>query len=98
MNETEIEFGELPAKRGRSTNWSSVLVPFTNKSNRGKWGRVKEFDTPEQAQYAQSNLSGRKVVIPYPDWDWHFASRQCDLWAMCRGPFLRKTKRTTRRK
>lgn len=73
-----------PPRRGGAGVWSSILMEVVRL--RGKYCMVKEFDSPEQTQAAQKNLSGRKVQIPYPDHDWTFAARDCELFAIYRGP------------
>lgn len=94
MAENEIEFGELPPKRqGGGTAWSEILLPLTKPRNRGKWARVKALEYPAQAQAAQKNLTQRKVSIPEPMWNWSFAARGVNVWAICRGPFLKGSRK-----
>jgi hypothetical protein len=46
---------------------------------------VKGFETLEQAQDAQSNLTQRLVKIPLPEDEWTFAARGAELFAIYRG-------------
>lgn len=85
--EDEIVQKDPPPRRSGSSNiWTSILLVLTQRGRIGKWHMVKEFDEPEQAQNAQGNLSQRKATIPYPDHDWSFSARGCELYAIYRGP------------
>lgn len=88
--EDPFEFvDELPPVQSTTGNaWIQTLTPLL--PHKGKWARVKVFDSPEQAHGAQSNLTRRKSRIPQPDHDWGFAARGCELFAIYRGPFNAK--------
>jgi hypothetical protein len=82
--EDVIEWREPPAKgNADGLSWASVLSPLLKKQ--GQWAMIRVFDTPEKAASAQSNLSGRRVVIPQPTHNWSFASRGIELFACYHG-------------
>lgn len=84
--EYDIEFvDELPPKsNGKTGRWIEILIPLL--SHRGKWARVRVFDSPEQAQSVAGNLRKDRVLIPEPKHDWGFAARGCEVYAIYRGP------------
>ena len=82
--EDVIEWREPPAKgNADGLSWSSVLTPLLKKQ--GQWAMIRDFDTPEKAASAQSNLAARRVSIPQPEHDWSFASRGIELFACYHG-------------
>jgi hypothetical protein len=81
-----------PIKSTQGGRWLETLTPLLKQ--RSAWYMVKEFDNPTQANDAQSNLTQRRVRIPEPDWDWSFAARGCELFAICHGPKRPSRKRT----
>lgn len=82
--EDVIEWREPPAKgNADGLSWASILSPLLKKQ--GQWAMIRAFDTPEKAASAQSNLSGRRVVIPQPTHNWSFASRGIELFACYHG-------------
>lgn len=82
--EDVIEWREPPARGDADgLSWSSVLTPLLKKQ--GQWAMIRDFDTPEKASSAQSNLAGRRVSIPQPEHDWSFASRGIELFACYHG-------------
>lgn len=93
---TEIEFVDPPLPRSTvGSAWLPTLTPLLKA--KGRWAKVKEFDNPEHAHNAQSNLHRRRIRIPEPTHDWGFAARGCELYAIYRGP-SRPVKRRTRSK
>jgi hypothetical protein len=64
--EDEVQFveeSELP-KVGQGKMWTSRLAILVKHPKR--WARIAEYDNPDQTYQAQSNLQGRRVVIPFP--------------------------------
>jgi len=83
MSQPEVEFVDaLPAK-GNAISWSSRLIPLLNNPNR--WALVWTAESPDQAGSIQSNLHGRKLVIPEPSHWWEFAARGCEVYGVYRG-------------
>jgi hypothetical protein len=83
---------DKPPKHGLES-WGFRLQPLVK--NPGIWAEVRVFDTPQQAQDAQSNLTKRDKVgisIPMSEGDWEFASRGCALFAVYRGAKKRVTR------
>lgn len=86
---TDVVFREPgPPKSQYGGAWLPTLTALLR--HKGQWAMVKEFDNPELAGSAQSNLAGRRVRIPEPEHDWGFAARGCELFAIYRGPFHAK--------
>jgi hypothetical protein len=73
----------IPSKGSAAKSYTSILMPLLD--HPGIWARIAEFDTPEQASYAQQNIKQGRIRIPYPDHVWAFAARRCDLYAVYRG-------------
>lgn len=80
-----IEFRDPPPQGAKyqGFNWLMLLTPLLK--HKSRWAMVRAFDTPDQAQSAQSNLSTRAIQIPAPTHDWSFAARGCELFAEYRG-------------
>lgn len=95
----EVTFvGELPQKGGPGITWAIRLAPLVNTP--GEWAEVAVFDSPEQANNAQSNLAGRArngVRIPMEEGEWEFAARDCSLFAIFRGGKKRRGSRSVPR-
>lgn len=81
----EPQFRDPPPRGSQSGGrWLETLTPLLK--HKGRWAMVKEFDSPEAAHDAQSNLTSGRIKIPQPDHDWSFSARQCELFAIYRGP------------
>lgn len=77
---------ELPPKNNTyGGSWINQLLPLTQRANRGHYFLVYTFDSPTKATSAQKNMTGRNVHIPFPDHDWTFNARGCELYAIYRG-------------
>lgn len=82
----EVEFRDPPPKGSPSGSaWVTVLLPLTKQGAVKRWAMVRSFDSPLAASSAQSNLTGRAVKIPFPDHDWIFSARGCELFAIYQG-------------
>lgn len=80
--ESDLKYVDKPpAPRSGGTSWMETLLPLTTPEGRGRWARVKVFDLPEQANWAQNNLARRANRIPDPDGEWEFAARAGVLYA-----------------
>jgi hypothetical protein len=97
--EKDLVFMEPPEKQQtHNRSWAAILQPLVENPNR--WARILVMDSVSQAQRAQSNLQQRKVKVPYPDHEWVFAARGCELFAIyhaerkpIHGPSRAKSKR-----
>lgn len=91
--EEDFQFMEPPPRANGGTSWLAVLTPLTADRGRGKWARIKVFDTQEQAANAQNNLSRRNVRIPDPEGTWEFAARGVELFAKYARPSTKVARR-----
>lgn len=94
QREEVVFIDEIPPKRGGGTSWSHILLPLTKRGGIGRPALVKVCDTPQQAIDAQGNLRKRNVKIPFPDGNWEFYSRGCDVYAIFKGRVPPKAVRT----
>lgn len=78
-----IEERDPPPVHEYHGSWLRTLEPLLKVPNR--WFMVRACDNAQQAQDAQSNLTGRKVNIPEPEHDWVFAARGAELFAIYHG-------------
>jgi hypothetical protein len=81
----EIRFVEEPPRprSGMSGQWMQQLDPL--RSFPGRWALIYTCEHPNAANKLQSNLHGRKVLIPEPNHTWEFAARGCEVYAVYRG-------------
>jgi len=84
----DVQFvDELPSRRVNAPNsWANRLLPLLE--HPGKWALIYVSDSPIAANRIQSNLHGRKLVIPEPKHNWEFAARWCEVYAVYRGKEL----------
>lgn len=82
----KIEERDPPPIMSYYGSWVRALEPLLLNPNR--WFMVRACETPSQAQFAQNNLSCRKVKIPEPTHAWVFASRGCEVFAIYHGKEL----------
>jgi hypothetical protein len=88
---------DKPPRNSPGVSWGVRLQPLVQ--NPGVWAEVAVFDTPMQAQQAQSNLVKRERVginIPMSGGVWEFAARDCTLYAIFRGGQKRRGSRSVR--
>jgi hypothetical protein len=81
--EQKVEFVKGVPPRNGTGRWANQLLPLLD--HPGQWALVWTFESPEQANDAQSNLTQRRVIIPHPKSWWEFASRGCEVYAIYRG-------------
>lgn len=91
MEYVEIQFvDELPNK-GDFAGWNTILTVLLD--HPGRWARVREMESIQQAGDAASNLRKRAIRIPRSDHEWEFASRGADVYAKYVGPKNREIKK-----
>jgi len=88
MSQPEVEFVDSLPVKGGGTNWANRLLPLLEHPNR--WALVWTSENPGQASGIQSNLHGRKLLIPEPEHFWEFAARGCEVYAVYRGRAMTK--------
>ena len=88
---------EIKARPPRVTqagqgHWMEILAPLLKVPFKAKWCLIRTFPSRVSATSAQKNLTQRRVNIPEPDHNWSFSARDNELYAIYRGPYMKRKK------
>lgn len=78
-----VEFVDEVPPVARGQKWTALLLPLSK--NPGRPAMIHEASTPEMANSTRGNLVSRAVKIPYPDHEWSFYARGCEVFAIYKG-------------